>query len=247
MKKIILILLLVLFSVQASAHGDFGQIGTENTMTLTALWLAALLTAVVHTIMGPDHYLPFVAIAKSRGYSLKKTLLWTFICGIGHIASALVIALIFIYFSNWLSQENFMWIEDNRGNLAAYTLIGFGAAYLLWALKHRWQHKHNSQHHHFPDDTGRKSISVWVIFIIFVLGPCEALLPILTAASVLGTSAVVSSTILFSVATIATMMAAVTLGLLGIKALRFEALENYAHEIAGGTIMACGLAIIFGL
>ena len=94
---------------------------------------------------------------------------------------------------------------------------------------------------------GKKSITVWVVFIIFVLGPCEALLPILTASSVLGSSAVVSSTIIFSVATIATMMLAVSLGMLGINALRFNRLEAYAHEIAGGTIMACGLAIICGL
>lgn len=217
------------------------------TATLSALWMTSLLTAVIHTIMGPDHYLPFVAIGKSRGYRLKTTLLWTFICGIGHIVSALLIALAFIYFSHWLSEENFTWIEDNRGNIAAYSLIGLGAAYLLWALKHRWQHKHNLKHQHFPVNADSKDISVWVLFIIFVLGPCEALLPILTASSVLGVYAVISSTIIFSIATISTMMLAVTLGTLGINALRFNRLEAYAHEIAGGTIMACGIAIICGL
>ena len=65
--------------------------------------------------LGPDHYLPFIAIGKSRGYGLKKTLLLTLVCGIGHIVSALLIALVFIYFSQWLSAENFAWIEENRG------------------------------------------------------------------------------------------------------------------------------------
>mgnify|MGYP006978485894 FL=1 len=217
------------------------------TATLTALWATAFLTAIVHTITGPDHYLPFVAIGKIRGYSLKKTLALTFVCGIGHIVSALMIALAFIYFSRWLSEENFMWIEDNRGDIAAYALIGLGAAYLLWALKHRWQHKHGAEHAHFIAPADGKSVSVWVLFIIFVLGPCEALLPILTAASVMGISAVVSSTIIFSVATIATMMIAVAFGVLGISAMRFKRLEQYAHEIAGGTIMACGAAILCGL
>lgn len=217
------------------------------TASLTAIWLAALMTAVVHTIMGPDHYLPFVAIGKSRGYSLKKTLAWTFVCGVGHIASALLIALMFIYFSHWLSAENFAWIEDNRGNIAAYALIGLGAAYLLWAVRHRLIHKHNAAHSHQPQNGDKKDISVWVLFIIFVLGPCEALLPILTASSVLGSFSVISYTVIFSVATIATMMLAVTLGMLGINALRFNRLEKYAHEFAGATIMVCGLAIICGL
>lgn len=217
------------------------------TASVSAIWLTAFLTAVLHTIMGPDHYLPFVAIGKSRGYSLKKTLLWTFVCGIGHIASALLIALVFIYFSHWLSAENFTWIEDNRGDIAAYSLIGLGAAYLLWALRHRIRHKHNAAHHHLPSAGSRENISVWVLFIIFVLGPCEALLPILTASSVLGAYAVISCTVIFSAATIATMMLAVTLGILGINALRFKRLEAYAHEIAGTAIMFCGVAIICGL
>lgn len=248
MKKTILIFMLLTgLTISAAAQGSHGQIEPAAGSTLSAIWLAAFLTAVIHTIMGPDHYLPFVAIAKSRGYSLKKTLLWTFVCGIGHIASALVIAILFIYFSHWLSAENFTWLEENRGDIAAYALIGLGAAYLLWALRHRWLGRHDGITRHLPEADEKKSVTVWVIFIIFVLGPCEALLPILTASSVLGVSAVVSSTVIFSVATIATMMLAVTLGILGINALRFNRLEAYAHEIAGGAIMACGLAIICGL
>jgi len=216
--------------------------------TLIMLWITAFLTAVIHTITGPDHYLPFIAIAKSRNFSLKKTLLCTFVCGLGHIGSALLIALAFLCFSRRLGKENFLWIENNRGDIAAYALIGLGAAYLLWALRHRWQHKHGlaHQHHHLPEN-GKKNITVWIIFIIFVFGPCEALLPVLTASGVMGSFAVISSALIFSFATIATMMLAVTLGLFGINALRFNKLENYAHEIAGGTIMTCGLAILCGL
>ena len=86
-----------------------------------------------------------------------------------------------------------------------------------------------------------------MLFIIFVFGPCEALLPILTASSVMGWSAVVSSTFIFSTATIVTMIAAVGLGYYGLEALRFKKLEAYAHELAGATIMACGLMILCGL
>lgn len=244
MKKIILVFLTVIgYSTLAAAQ----ELPQPETTVLSALWLTAFLTAVIHTVMGPDHYLPFIAIAKSRNYSLKKTLLWTFICGIGHIVSALLIAVLFINFSHWLSAEKFVWLENNRSDVAAYALIGLGAAYLLWALRHRWQHKHIAEHGHLLSDTESKNITVWVVFIIFVLGPCEALLPILTAASVFGVPAVIFSTVIFSAATISTMMLAVILGMYGIKALRFTHLEEYAHEIAGGTIMACGIAIICGL
>ena len=248
MKKSILLIIMAAFAASAAQAAD----PSSAQLTMSALWLTAFLTAVIHTITGPDHYLPFIAIAKSRDYSLKKTLLWTFVCGLGHIGSALLIALGFIYLSHFLTDTQFAWIEDNRSDLAAYALIGLGGAYILWALRHRWLHKHGRAHHHGHTAHGGeeikdKNITVWVVFIIFVLGPCEALLPILTASSVMGISAVVSSTVIFSVATIATMLVAVTLGYLGLEALRFKKIEAYAHELAGATIMACGILILCGL
>ncbi|MBR1756191.1 MAG: hypothetical protein IJ738_01325 [Alphaproteobacteria bacterium] len=251
MKKLI-ILCIVMLGIAPLPALAAQTANAASSLTLTALWLTAFLTAVIHTITGPDHYLPFIAIAKSRDFSLKKTLLWTFLCGLGHIGSALLIALVFVYFSHWLTDSQFTWIEDNRGDLAAYALIGLGGAYLLWALRHRYLHKHGKAHHHGHLMHGgtkaeSKNITVWVLFIIFVLGPCEALLPILTASSVMGIPAVISSTVIFSVATIATMMVAVTCGYLGLSALRFKKMENYAHELAGATIMVCGIAILCGL
>ena len=223
-------------------------IDSATQLTVSALLLTAFITAVVHTVTGPDHYLPFIAIAKSRNYGLKKTLFWTFVCGIGHIVSALLIALLFVYFSHWLTETKFNWIENNRADLAAYAMIGLGGAYLLWAVWHRLRHKYGHEYHHeLIESDNDKNISVWVLFIIFVLGPCEALLPILTASSVMGGAVVVSTTLLFSFATIATMMVMVTVGMLGIKAMRLQKLQPYAHELAGGTIMACGLAIVCGL
>ena len=41
---------------------------------LTLLLVTAASIGVVHTLLGPDHYLPFVAMAKARGWSLARTL-----------------------------------------------------------------------------------------------------------------------------------------------------------------------------
>lgn len=248
MKRMIL-LMAVLMGIASAAYAvETTGVGQASRLTFTALLVTALITAVVHTLTGPDHYLPFIAIAKSRDYSLEKTLFWTFICGLGHIGSALLLALLFVYFSHWLTEAKFTWVEDHRADLAAYAMIGLGATYLVWAVWHRIRHKYGHGHHHeLIAASENKNISIWVLFIIFVLGPCETLLPILTASSVLGATAVVATTLLFSISTIATMMIMVTAGMLGLKALHLQCLHQYAHEIAGGTIMACGLAIVFGL
>lgn len=240
-----------MFATTAPAQGD-----GSTALALTALWWAAVSVAVLHTLAGPDHYLPFIAIAKSRGYSMGKTMLWTFLCGLGHVGSALLLAVAFVWFSHWLAQEQFEWLENNRGDLAAYSLIGLGSAYILWSLRHRLQHRKGLAHHHAfgpghastgLEPNGKASITVWVVFIIFVLGPCEALLPVLMGSSVLGMSAVISSTLLFSAATIGTMLFMVAAGMLGLRYVKIHFLQRYAHETAGFTILLCGLLILCGL
>ena len=214
--------------------------------TLSVLLGLAVADAVLHTLAGPDHYLPFVMIAKSRGYSILRALAWTFVCGIGHVGSALLIALVFMYASHLLTESDMEWLNENRGDLAAWALIGFGAAYMIYAMRHNWLHHHHRHAHgHELIHNHAPNITPWIIFIIFVLGPCEALLPLLAPAAALGSYAVALVTIAFSICTIATMMLAVALGLKGLSLLRFAWLESHSGEVAGATIMLCGVAIAF--
>ena len=84
--------------------------------------------AFIHTIMGPDHYLPFVAMAKARGWSLAKTLRITLWCGLGHLVGSVALGVIGIAFGTQLAKLE--WIEAVRGETAAWLLIGFGLAYM---------------------------------------------------------------------------------------------------------------------
>jgi len=232
----------------------------ENGTALTTLLVTAMLTGVIHTVAGPDHYLPFIAIARSRRYSMVRTLLWTLICGIGHVGSALLLAVLFLLFAGILSAAKLEWLEEWRGNIAAYAMIGMGGAMLLHSFRRRWRNRPRKHvhldadgvmhvHSHAPGSekapSSGESLSYWVVFIIFVLGPCEALLPLLTASAVLGTTAVILTASVFSAATIATMLGAVALGVAGLNTLRFGWLERHTAEIAGATVMLCGIAIAF--
>ncbi len=85
---------------------------------------------------------------------------------------------------------------------------------------------------------------VWSLFIIFVLGPCEPLIPLLMApAYAMDWFVVVAVVALFAFVTIGTMLAVVTIGYYGMK-LRFgNFLERNVHVVAGMTICLSGLAI----
>ena len=57
-------------------------------MTPELLVLVATAASIgfIHTLLGPDHYLPFIVMAKVRGWSRSKALGVTSLCGLGHVA-----------------------------------------------------------------------------------------------------------------------------------------------------------------
>ena len=202
-------------------------------------------------------------MAKARGWSLAKTLRITGYCGVAHILSSVVIGLAGIALGAELNK--LVAIEEGRGSLAGWALLAFGLVYFAWGLKqigrrhrhthvhrhgdvvHSHEHDHRTDHAHLHEGKATRSMTPWALFIIFVLGPCEALIPLLMypAAQESGMLVVVVASV-FGVVTMLTMLGAVTVALLGLRQLRFEGLEKYSHAIAGAAIVACGSAINFG-
>jgi len=232
------------------------------TPEISMLAFSAAAIAFVHTILGPDHYLPFVAMSKARGWSMAKALRITLACGIGHLAGSVLLGLAGIALGFQLSSLT--WLEGFRGNLAAWLLVGFGLAYAAWGLRqalrnrphthwhhhngvtHLHEHTHHEAHAHVHDQQANvRSLAPWVVFVIFVLGPCEPLIPILMyPAARESASGVVVVTLVFGLVTVLTMLVTVAIALLGLKTVKLHKLEPYGHAVAGSTILACGLAIV---
>ncbi|MCM2324307.1 MAG: hypothetical protein NDJ90_13705, partial [Oligoflexia bacterium] len=66
----------------------------ENAIHSGSLWLlslTALFLGFFHTILGPDHYLPFVMMSRAERWSRAKTFRITLLAGLGHVASSLTI------------------------------------------------------------------------------------------------------------------------------------------------------------
>lgn len=230
---------------------------------ITVLMLSAAAIAFTHTILGPDHYLPFIAMAKARGWSVGKSLRITLLCGIGHLLGSVLLGLVGITIGAQLASLE--WLEAVRGNLAAWLLIGFGLAYTAWGirralrnrphthwhshdgLRHSHVHTHHTAHAHVHQEkAGGKSLTPWIIFIIFVLGPCEPLIPLLMyPAARESTAGVLMVAGVFGVITVLTMLVTVAVTLKGLEKVRLPALERYSHALAGSTLLACGLAIVF--
>jgi len=225
------------------------------------LILTAASIAFLHTILGPDHYLVFTAMGKARHWRLSKTLRVTLLCGAGHVLSSVVIGGVGILLGAQLAS--LVEIEGVRGSLAGWALLAFGLMYFAWGLKkagrghrhshihmhedvvHDHEHDHHSDHSHVHEKPG-SAITPWAMFIIFVLGPCEALIPLfMYPAATQSAGLVLSVAVVFGIVTLATMLAAVALTTIGIEKLNLPSLGRWEHAVAGASVAACGAAISF--
>ena len=247
---------------------------------MDAVWVlvsAAVGIGFVHTLIGIDHTLPFVVLGKARGWSLRRTLWITGLCGGGHVASSVLLGgagIGLAIFATGLDlQEGHHWMEGRvgvfesieavRGDLAAWALVAFGLTYAAWSLaRRRRQQRHVHEHasglvhaHRHPEAGSHEhssgpagsiaGLTAWSLFVIFVLGPCEPLIPILMVpAFQVGLWAVVPVTVAFGVTTMATMAGVVALAYRGLQFVRFPHLRAQAHTLSGLAIAASGLAMM---
>ena len=232
-------------------------------------WTAASI-ALVHTLIGPDHYLPFIVMARARGWSLVKTSWVTVLGGFGHVISSVILGTIGIGIGIGLSRIRIF--ESFSGDLAAWLFVLFGFGYMIWGIRrargknaHTHKHLHLDGtvhvHEHIHDNghangnehkhqethvhTHQTSITPWILFTIFLLGPCEPLIPLLMYPAARNSSwGVAQVSVVFGVITILTMLALVLFASYGLSFVRLGKLERYTHVIAGATILLSGLAIL---
>ena len=233
--------------------------------------LAAAGLGLVHTVLGPDHYLPFVFLSRARGWSLARTLRLTAVCGLAHVAASILLGLVGV--AAGLAAGRLELLEAWRGDLAAWLLLGSGLAYAAWGVRralrrrphshwhqhadgsvHRHRHDHRGEHAHphaAGKDTGRLAADGWAgwgLFTVFILGPCEPLVPMLMAPAVTGSWLAAGLIVsVFAATTLAAMTVAVALGVLGLARLSLAPLERYGHSLAGLVLAVCGAAMLAGL
>ncbi|MEW6008005.1 MAG: sulfite exporter TauE/SafE family protein, partial [bacterium] len=155
-------------------------------------------------------------------------------------------------------------VESFRGELAAWLLLVFGFTYFVWGVHkaicsrpHEHLHQHESgevhihTHKHIADHSHvhpskSNNLTPWILFTIFVFGPCEPLIPLVMYPAAKGnmiTVAIVAS--IFGLTTIATMLGMVLALSFGLSKLPLRRVKRYSHALAGLVIFLCGGAIKF--
>jgi len=230
--------------------------------SILLLSITAVSIGFFHTLLGPDHYLPFIVLSQAKKWSLRKTMIITFFCGLGHVLSSVILGLIGIAIG--ISVSRLISIESFRGNIAAWLFIAFGLVYMIISIRnllrkrrhshshfhfggksHDHEHNHHNEHLHVHEEEAFNT-TPWILFLIFVFGPCEPLIPIVMyPAAGNNISGAVFVSLLFSVVTIGTMMSIVLAFRFGMNKTNLKPLEKYSNLLAGTMIFITGLAIQF--
>jgi len=190
--------------------------------------LAAATIGALHTL-APDHWMPFAALARARGWTPARALRTTVLCGLGHVTVSAILGIAALTVGLGVAEV----IGGRLAALAPILLMIFGTAYMLWGLR---PHRHRHEKHGTTEGA---------LFLLFSSDPCVALIPLIIAASGGGWTAIASVILAYEIGTIASMSILVTTAHAGARILRTPFLDRFGDAVAGALILTVGATVQF--
>jgi len=223
-----------------------------------SLLFSGIAVGWIHTALGSDHYVPLAVLSRSRGWSAGRTTLITAACGAAHVLSSVVLCLVLVGLG--VAATGLDVVERGRGTAAAWLLVAFGLGYAVWGARRALRrsrglelHSHGSQIHlhcrgDHPHEHRKENgawWSFWPLFTVFVLGPCEPLIPLMAVPILRGRwDAALLTTLAFSVTTIGTMVVLTAILRAGLRRFEPRGLERWRHALAGAVIAGSGVVVL---
>jgi ABC-type nickel/cobalt efflux system permease component RcnA len=229
---------------------------------LTTVAATGFTVAFVHAAI-PTHWLPFVLVARARGWGRGKAIAVLALAGLGHVMVMSILGL-GIAWMGFHVEEHVEWFPRFAGGV----LLAF-AAYYLWR---QWRgtgichHHPPGGHHHADEHCGEeKEHSHWHaeleesplmsttagdwaavggLFGMLTLSPCEGFLPIYLSAVQFGWRGFVVLSVILAFATFAAMTLFTWLALIGFDRFRLKSFERYEAGLLGSLFGVLGILII---
>ena len=192
--------------------------------------LGSLVLSVLHALI-PNHWLPVLAISRKENWTLNQTTSVTFISGLSHALSTVMIGLIIGLVGVKLAEN----IEDFTHILAPVILISLGIFYIY----QHYRHKHF--HIHVEVKTVSKQKIILTLVIAMFFSPCFEIEAYFLMAGTHGWTQVFLLALLYTVVTVSGMVVWVRMAYKGLLKLNWHALEHNAGIITGVTLVITGI------
>lgn len=230
---------------------------------LTTVAATGFTVAFFHAAI-PTHWLPFVLVARARGWSRTKALAVTAAAGIGHVAITSLLGLVIAWFGFQLDEK----VGRAFPFLAGGLLIAFGLFYFWrqWTGRGILHHHPPGGHHHADEHCGEahelshwhdelkdsplvsKKSGDWAaisgLLVMLTLSPCEGFLPVYLSGVQFGWRGFVVLSAILAVATLVGMTLFTWLALLGFDKIRLKNFERYEAGLLGALFALLGVIVI---
>lgn len=232
--------------------------------TLYALLTTAALTALLHTLI-PDHWLPFVLMGRSQGWSIRTVALVSGLSALLHTGLSLALGLLATGIGVGVART----VGETMEQSGAVLLIVFGLAYTVWAWR-KGDHFHpggdrlhpadqsgscagdegpaNPEHLHYHADDdlirGRPGRGAFGLALIVGINPCVLAMPVVLAAAARGTTHAGLVALAYGIPTIALMVGLSVLGVSGRFPIHLPGAARFAERASGILIALLGVVAL---
>ncbi|HEV8701667.1 MAG TPA: hypothetical protein VGV60_10395 [Candidatus Polarisedimenticolia bacterium] len=229
-------------------------------MTSTAflLFLSSCSTAIIHALI-PDHWLPFVLMARAQGWSERRAATLTGLAGVLHVLVTVVAGGLTIFVGSASVQRLAEWTGHSLGFVGGLLLAVFGLAYGVFRhFREARVHAtagpsrekteaaggHIHVHGHLLERWFHGALTAGALVLVIGISPCALLVPILFAASAAGTGAVLAAALGFALCTIATMVGVTIVAMRGMRRIELPFFTRYGDLISGALVGAVGFLLM---
>ncbi len=202
---------------------------------MASIIIGSLLISLLHAVI-PNHWLPVLAIGKKEGWTLGETTRITFIAGMAHVVSTVIIGILLGLISGELSNN----IEHFSRIVAPSILILIG----LYFVKQHYSHHHFHLEKKQLEKKTKSSIILALVTAMF-LSPCMEIEAYFLLAGERGWPMMAAVATMYSVITITGMLLWIRIVYKGMVKLNWHKWEHNAGIITGVVLIATGVVSFF--
>lgn len=202
---------------------------------MNQILIGSILLSLLHAVI-PSHWLPVLSIGKKENWSIKEVTQVTFLAGLAHALSTIMIGVILGLLGLQLSNN----IQYFTHFIAPATLIMLGIFFIYQHHMHRHFHLHQ-----VPKPSLSKPKIIMALVIAMFLSPCLEIEAYFLLAGTKGWWAVLTIAVLYLVISVTGMVLWVRLAYRGILKLNWHTLEHNAGIITGCTLIVTGILSFF--
>lgn len=195
-----------------------------------SIFIGSLLLSFLHAVI-PNHWLPVLAIGRKDNWTLKEITTVTFLSGLAHALSTIVIGLVLGLLGLQLAGK----IQYFTHFIAPAILILLGFFFIYQHHRHKHFHLHKT-----PEAALPKNKIILALVVAMFLSPCMEIEGYFLLAGVYGFWAVMSIAALYLLISVSGMVLWVRLAYKGVLKLNWHALEHNSGIITGWTLVITG-------